>query len=125
MSERYDRGLKKYLEIQGEVAKQELSQLEQVSPDLATLLTEFAFGDVLCRPGLDIKTRELITIGVLAAMGTAAPQLSGHIKSALDIGCSRDQIIEVIIQISVYAGFPAALNAAELARKVFEDQSTP
>jgi 4-carboxymuconolactone decarboxylase len=122
LSERYQRGLKKFIEVQGDVAKKELAALEEVSPDLARLLAEYAFGDVLSRPGLDIKTRELITIGMLSALGTAAPQLKGHIQTALDVGCTSEQIIEVIIQVTVYAGFPAALNAAELAREVFKTQ---
>ena len=124
MSDRYERGLKNYLDIQGDVAKDELAKLQEVFPELARLLTEYAFGDVLCRPGLDIKTRELVTIGMLSALGNAGPQLKGHIKTALDLGCSRDQIMEVIIQTTVYAGFPAALNAAELARQVLADYST-
>jgi len=123
LSERYERGLKKYLEIQGDVAKHELAQLQEVSPDLARFLTEFAFGDILSRPGLDIKVRELITIGTLSAMGNAAPQLKGHIKTALDLGCSQEQILEVITQIVVYAGFPAAINAAEIAHEVFSEYS--
>lgn len=94
--------------------------LVDMAPELGDWITDFAFGDVLSRPGLDIRTRELVTIGVLTAQGTAIPQLKVHIDGALNVGCQPTEIIEVILQMSVYAGFPASLNGLSAAREVFE-----
>jgi 4-carboxymuconolactone decarboxylase len=55
-------------------------------------------------------------------MGTAAPQLKVHIHGALNVGCTRQEVVEVIIQMAVYAGFPAALNGIFVAKEVFEER---
>ncbi|NIU88133.1 MAG: carboxymuconolactone decarboxylase family protein, partial [Nitrosopumilaceae archaeon] len=71
--------------------------------------------------GFDIKTREIITLSSLATQGNAAIELKAHIKLALNAGVTREQIIELFMQISVYAGFPAAVNAMLAARDVFKE----
>jgi len=88
----------------------------------ATYLIEFPFGDVYSRPGLDLKSRELATVAALTAMANAAPQLKVHIHGAMNVGASRQEILEVIIQMAVYAGFPAALNGLFAARDVFQER---
>ncbi|MEJ2870523.1 carboxymuconolactone decarboxylase family protein [Actinomycetospora sp. OC33-EN08] len=72
------------------------------------------------RAGLDLRDRELITVAICTALGTAAPQLRLHIGGCLNVGGTRDEIVEVITQMAVYAGFPAALNALAAAREVFD-----
>jgi len=158
--------------------------LSDIAPDLVRFAIDFAFGEVLSRPGLDPKTRELCTVAALSAMGHAVPQLSWHsdaalhvgarpsevdevrriaamyaagsaahgsapaelddvtrelatvalltalgtlsvalkhhLRAALDAGASREQVIGVIEQMAVYAGFPAALNGIAVAREVLE-----
>lgn len=96
--------------------------LEATSPDLARLLVEFPFGEIYSRPGLDLKTRELAVIAALAALGNARPQLKMHIHGALNVGCTRAEILEVLLMMTVFAGFPAALNAMDAAREAFEEQ---
>ncbi|MES9689824.1 MULTISPECIES: carboxymuconolactone decarboxylase family protein [Bacillus] len=71
------------------------------------------------RQGLDIKSRELATVAALTALGFAIPQLKVHINGALNVGCSKEEIVELIMQLSVYAGFPAALNGLQAAKEVF------
>src|SRR3979490_618635 len=85
-------------------------------------LIEFPFGDVYSRPGLDLKSRELATVAALTAMANAAPQLQVHIHGAMNVGASRQEILEVFIQMAVYAGFPAALNGLFAARDVFQER---
>ena len=68
---------------------------------------------------MDLKTRELATVAALTATGTATAQLRVHIQAALHVGASRHEIIETILQIIPYAGFPAALNAVTVAREAF------
>jgi 4-carboxymuconolactone decarboxylase len=119
MNERYQRGLARLNEIDGNQGQQVVDRLSAISPDFARMLVEFPFGDVYSRPGLDLKTREIATVAALTAMGNAAPQLKVHIHAALNVGCTREEIIETMIQMAVYAGFPAALNGLFAAEEVF------
>ena len=86
-------------------------------------MIEFPFGDIYSRPGLDLKTRELITVAALTTLGNCQPQLKVHIGAALNVGCTQEQIIETIMQMAVYAGFPAALNGAFAAKEVFAEKT--
>jgi 4-carboxymuconolactone decarboxylase len=117
--ERYQRGLAKLAEIDGQQGQKVIDSLADIAPDFAQYLIEFPFGDIYSRPGLDLRTRELATIAALVALGNAAPQLKVHLHAALNVGCSREEIVEVIMQIAVYAGFPAALNGLFAAKEVF------
>jgi len=121
-SDRYLTGWKKLAEIDGEQGEKVVEALKDISPDFADLLIEFPFGDVYSRPGLDLKSREIATVAALTAMGTAAPQLKVHIHGALNVGCTRREIIEVMIQMAIYAGFPAALNGLFAAKEVFDQR---
>ncbi len=93
--------------------------LNDISPDMARYIIEFPYGDIYSRPGLDLKMRELITIASLTTLGYAPAQLKAHIYNALNAGCSKEEILEVIMQMTVYAGFPAALNGLFVAKEVF------
>ncbi len=119
--ERYKRGLKHFKEITGEVGEKFIQNLEEISKDFSRYLIEYPFGDIYNRPGLDVRTRELVTLSSLAAIGYAEPQIRAHIKVALNTGVTREEIIEVFIQTSVYAGFPAAINALLAAKDVFKE----
>ena len=116
---RYERGLAKLKEIDGNAGERVLESLDGIAPDFARYLIEFPFGDIYSRPGLDLKSREIAVVAALTAMGTAGPQLRVHIGAALHVGCTRQEILEVIMQMAVYAGFPAALNGLFAARDVF------
>lgn len=122
-NERYQRGLRKLDEIDGQQGHQVIESLADISPDFAQYLIEFPFGDIYSRPGLDLRTRELTTVAVLTALGNAAAQLKVHLHPALNVGCSRQEITETIIQVAVYAGFPAALNGLFVAKEVFGDRN--
>ncbi|MDQ0045328.1 carboxymuconolactone decarboxylase family protein [Variovorax boronicumulans] len=116
---RYERGLAKLQEIDGEGGVKVVESLADIAPDFARLLIEFPFGDVYSRPGLDLRSREIAVVAALTAMGNAAPQLKVHIQGALNVGVTRTEVIEIIMQMAVYAGFPAALNGITAAREVF------
>ncbi|BBD07536.1 carboxymuconolactone decarboxylase family protein [Desulfovibrio ferrophilus] len=122
MNDRFDRGWAKLKEIDGEAGEKVVAALNDVAPDLGQVCIEFAFGDVMSRPGLDLKSRELCTVAALTALGNAAPQLEVHIHGALNVGCTPEEIVEVVIQMAVYAGFPAALNGMFVAKKVFAER---
>lgn len=118
---RYDRGARALAEIDGAAGQAVVDALADIAPDFARLLIEFPFGDVFTRPGLGRREREIATIAALCAMGTAGPQLRVHIRAGLNVGLSREEITETLIQMAVYAGFPAALNGLFAAREVFAE----
>lgn len=116
---RYDRGLAKLEEIDGKAGTNVINSLRDIAPDFARYLIEFPFGDIYSRPGLDLRSREIAVVAALTALGNAAPQLKVHIEGALNVGVTRDEVVEVIMQMAVYAGFPAALNGLFAAKEVF------
>ena len=116
---RFERGLRALSQIDGRSGEEVVASLADIAPDFARYLIEFPFGDVYSRPGLDLRSREIATIAALTAMGNAAPQLKVHVAAGLNVGLSWDEIVEVIMQMSVYAGFPAALNGLSAAREAF------
>jgi 4-carboxymuconolactone decarboxylase len=119
---RRERGVAKMKEMFGELGASTVASLANIAPDLGRYIEEFVFGDVVSRPGLDLKSREIATVAALTALGTAGTQLRAHIRGALNVGCSEQEIVEVMIQMAVYAGFPAALNGITAAREVFAER---
>lgn len=120
-SERYQRGLAQLERVSGPHGAAVIDSLNDIAPDLGRYVVEFAYGDIFARPGLDLKTRELATVAALTAMGTAAPQLKVHMQASLRVGASQQEIIETVLQMIPYAGFPAAINAISVARQMFAE----
>ena len=121
MEDRYTKGLKNLEKIHPEASKALMENLKDIAPDLGRFVVEFPYGDIYERPGLDLKSREIATIAALTAIGDTKPELKDHIKGALNVGCKRQEVIEVIIQMAVYAGFPRAINGINIAKEVFEE----
>jgi 4-carboxymuconolactone decarboxylase len=122
MESRYERGIARLSEIDRSQVERILASLQDIAPDFARYLVEFAFGDIYARQGLDLRSRQIATIAALTALA-ALPQLKVHIHGALEVGCSREEIVEVIMQMAVYAGFPSALNALAVAKEVFAERA--
>lgn len=99
-----------------------LTELVKFSPELTRFIVDFAYGDVIGRNRLDARTRALVVVAALAARGDALPELRTHFGTALNCGCTREEILEVLLVIAVYAGFPAALNGMAAAREVFGER---
>lgn len=95
-------------------------KLAEISPELNRYRKEFAFGDVHSRPGLSMRDHELVILSGLCALGYAQEELKSHINLGLNAGLSRQEILETFIQLAVYAGFPAAVNATFIAKDVFD-----
>ncbi len=95
------------------------ANLDAFSPDAAELVLGYSFADIIGRDGIDLKTREMMTVAMLAAMGTAQGQLEFHMRAAMNSGVSRKEIIEIVLQVSVYAGVPACMNAITAAKAAF------
>ncbi|MCE1163436.1 MAG: carboxymuconolactone decarboxylase family protein [Thiomonas sp.] len=122
IGERYERGWNLLKTIDGEAGERVIASLRDVAPDLASYIIEFGFGDVYARGVLSLKEREIATVAALTALGNAQPQLKVHLHGALNVGCSREEVVEVLIQMAVYAGFPAALNGIAALRDVLAER---
>jgi 4-carboxymuconolactone decarboxylase len=120
-SERYERGWDRLLEVDGDGGRRVIESLADIAPDLGRYVIEFAFGDVYSRPGLELRERQLVTIAALTVLGGTEPQLEVHINAALNVGLTREQVVEAIIHCVPYAGFPRVLNAIVVAKRVFAD----
>ena len=103
----------------GEAGEQMVEAMKEICPDFSTMTIEWAMGGIMARPGIDLLTREYIVIGSCVTLGHATPQLRAHIASALKLGASKEQIVEVILQTLFYAGGAAVANALNVAKEVF------
>ena len=119
--DRHSRGVASLTALLGESEDSYTETFMHVSADLARFAIDFAFGDVLSREGLDAVSKQLVVISMLATVGNRAELLRAHIRGAVRGGTSRTKVIEALIQLSVYAGFPTALNAFSVARQVFDE----
>ena len=118
-NDRYERGRKLLAEINGKNADALVESLRDVAPDMHRYVFEFAYGDIYSRPGLDVKSRELATVAALTVLGYEW-ELKAHIDAAVNTGWTKQEIVEAIMQMAVYAGFPAALNGLHAADEVFK-----
>ncbi|TCC65506.1 carboxymuconolactone decarboxylase family protein [Kribbella pittospori] len=120
--ERYERGLEVLTTVDGGSAPGVMDSLADVAPALAHHIVAFGFGDIYARPGLDPKQRQLVTLGILTALGGCEPQLEVHVKTALNVGLTPTEIVEALTHAAGYCGFPRALNAVTAAKKVFAER---
>ncbi|WP_207679913.1 carboxymuconolactone decarboxylase family protein [Desulfonema magnum] len=119
-SERYKTGWDHLKLLDAAGAEKVCRSLNDIAPDMERFIVEFAYGDIYSRPGLDLKCRQIATIAALTAMGNAEPQLLFHINAALNVGCSPEEIVEIMYATTVFSGFPAGLNGIAAAKEVFE-----
>lgn len=120
--DRYAHGRDVLEAIDGEAGVNVVQALQDISPELGHQVVSWAFGEMYDRPGLEPRDRQLVTLGMLTALGGCEPQLEVHVNAALNVGLSPAQIVEVFVHSAVYCGFPRALNATFTARKVFAER---
>ena len=120
--ERYELGVRTMDAIGDGSAQRVIDSLGDVAPDLARQVVSWGFGEIYSRPGLVPRDRQLLTIGMLTALGGCEPQLEVHIGTALNVGLTPAEIIEALLQSAGYCGFPKALNATLVAKKVFGER---
>lgn len=112
MSERLERGKRWFEEVYGPGTSDGLLAMQQgVAQDLARFGIEWGFGEVYSRPGLTLQQRELLSLASLVTIGGLEPQLRGHSRGAIRVGCTPTEILETVIHVVQYCGFPKALNA--------------
>lgn len=120
--DRYEKGSKVLEDIQKQSVEDIFKELEDVAPEISRFVVEFPYSEIYTRQEVDLKTRELCTVAALTAIGTI-PQLKDHINAALNVGNTPREIVEIIMQMSAYAGFPKAINGAIAAKEVFAEKN--
>lgn len=119
---RYERGVAVLAAVDGEAGQRVVDALADIAPALAHHVVAYGFGDVYRRPGLTPPQRQLVTLGMLTALGGCEPQLDVHVNASLNVGLSASEIVEALIHSAVYCGFPKALNAVFVAKRVFAER---
>jgi len=120
-NDRYERGMTVRKAVLGteHVVRAEASKTG-FDTDFQQFITESVWGDVWSRPGLELKTRQMITMGILAALGRHE-ELGAHIRATRHTGVTRDEVKELFLHVAVYAGAPAANSAFSLAKRVYQE----
>ncbi|TAM79202.1 MAG: carboxymuconolactone decarboxylase family protein [Acidobacteria bacterium] len=114
-----DKGLEMLYQMLGKERTSEVREAwTKLSPDFAGMVTDFVAADVWSRPNLELKTRSLITIAALVALGRQNA-LRLNLEMALNNGATRDEILETLLHMAIYAGFPACWDALVIADEVF------
>lgn len=120
MNDRYERGLARQRELGGAggVRTAVYDEISKIAPDLPRFAIEFAYGDIHARPGLDAARRELVILGVLIATGAGESHLEAHLDTALNVGLEPGEVVEAVMQVLPYAGFPRVMSAMTVLARV-------
>jgi len=118
---RYDIGAEQLAMLDSEQEHIMKQTYDSFSPELVQYIIEFGYGDIYSREGLDKRFRQIATIAALVTLGNAHPQLTFHIKAALNIGLTADEIKEVMLLMTIYTGFPAAINGMNVIKEIIND----
>jgi len=117
----YDRGVELRKKLSGgRPVSGGLAAMQELAPDIAELVTEALFGRVWSRPGLDLKLRSVATMATLMAL-QRLPQLKTHILNALNVGLTKEEIVEVLGHVTWYSGVPTGINAFQVAKEAFAE----
>jgi 4-carboxymuconolactone decarboxylase len=120
-SELFEKGLKVRREVLGaEYVDASISQADDFSRPIQELVTEYCWGAVWGRPGLDRKTRSLLNLAMLTALNRPH-EVKLHLRGALNNGCSKNDIMEVLLQAAIYCGVPAAIDSFRVAKEFFQE----
>jgi len=120
LSDRYERGERLLRLVDGDkVADNLIAAYADLAPDFTRYLIEFAFGEIYAREG-DLKQRELIALASLATMGGCDAQLETHVRGAFNVGLTEREVVEAVMTLIPYAGFPKALNAMAVVKRVVD-----
>jgi 4-carboxymuconolactone decarboxylase len=123
-ADRYERGEKLLRQIDGDkVADNLIARYDNLAPDFTRYLVEFAFGEIYAREG-DLKHKELIAIASLATMGGCDSQLETHVHGAFNVGLTESEVVEAVMTLIPYVGFPKALNAMSVVKRVVDKRSS-
>ena len=114
------RGLELVAQLHGGHAGEAMiAEMQEIAPAFADMTIDWAVGSIMDRPGLDLITRELILIASCVTLGNALPQLRAHVEAALNVGATKEQVVETILQLTFYAGGPAVRNSLVELKPIF------
>lgn len=119
------RGMAVLRQIGGQDFDGPVKRLAQVSPDMADFTVAYPYGDILSRPGLDLRTRQVCTVSCLVAQGSAQPQLKFHMDGLLNVGGQPEDLVDIMFLSTAMLGFPSAINAIGIVRQVLSGRSIP
>lgn len=119
--ERMDYGRQVLDAVNGEAGQRVMTSLQDVAPVIAEQVL-IGFGEIYARPQLSPRDRQLVTLGMLTALGGCEAQLEVHVNASLNVGLTPEEIVEALLHSTAYCGFPRALNATFTAKKVFADR---
>ncbi|MGW4380188.1 carboxymuconolactone decarboxylase family protein [Kitasatospora sp. NPDC004531] len=120
--ERFERGMEVLASIDGEAGERVVAALADVSPELAHQIAAWGFAEIYSRPALAPRDRQLVTLGMLTALGGCEPEVEVHVNAALNVGLTPSQIVEALLHAAAYCGFPRAINATLAAKRVFAER---
>ncbi|WP_030273680.1 carboxymuconolactone decarboxylase family protein [Streptomyces sp. NRRL B-24484] len=120
--DRYEHGMEVLRQIDGEAGERVVNALADVSPEMAHQIAAWGFGEIYSRPALPPRDRQLVTLGMLTALGGCEPQVEVHVHAALNVGLTLEQIVEALLHAAAYCGFPKAINATLAAKRVFAER---
>jgi 4-carboxymuconolactone decarboxylase len=121
MSDLYEEGLSVRRRVLGdEYVDRALASATPLTQPLQDLVTEYVWGAIWTRPGLELKTRSLLNVAMLTALNRPH-ELGTHVRGALRNGVTREEVVEVVLQAAVYCGMPAAIDAMRVATSMFDD----
>ena len=121
-AERFASGQAVLDSVHGDSGHGVIESLVDIAPELGHQIVAWGYGDIYSRPELPPRERQLVTLGMLTALGGCEPQLEVHVEASLKVGLTPQQIIEAFLHSAVYCGIPRALNAVGIAKKVFADR---
>lgn len=116
-----EQGKKRIQEILGKRSEDIIRSFQEISPDFANYVLEFAYGDLYSRPGFSDKYRELAAVACLIGQGNTGLPLKAHLAGMLNVGWKKEEIIELIIFLTGYSGFPSAVSAITLLKEISEN----
>ncbi|MGO4305935.1 4-carboxymuconolactone decarboxylase [Cupriavidus sp. RAF12] len=117
----FDKGLKTRREVLGsEYVDASLKSADDFNRDMQELVTQYCWGDVWNRPGLERRTRSFLNLAMIAALNRPH-ELKLHVRGAINNGLTKDEIKEVFLQVAIYCGVPAAIDSFRIAREVFKE----
>ena len=119
---RYERGVQILNDIKAKSVIDLADSLADISPELGYQTVAWAYGDIYARPALAPRDRQLCTLAMLTSQGGEETELRAHIPLALEVGVTPNEVIEVFLHAAVYCGFPRAINASQIAKKVFAER---
>ena len=120
LNERFEKGqTMRSLMAQGDPSHYTLPGIDQLAPDLKRIINEALFGQIWTRPGLDRKTRSMLNLAILTTLGKMT-ELKGHTRGAIENGCTKEEIMEVLLHTTIYAGVPAGVDAFRNAKEALE-----